>query len=86
MPASATLRRLCSLAISVPPTMPVPRKDAVDSKNGGTRACAKVGEHSPVRVHPALRVGAEADVEDAEWLGRVAERRTISASDRSRTR
>ena len=50
--------------IIVPPTTPVPRMTLCAAKQRSIRRGVKVGEHSLVRIRPALRVGAEGEIED----------------------
>ena len=57
--------------ISRPPTMPWPSSGLNAAEHGGIRAGMKVGEHSLVRIRPALRISSEGDIEDRR-VGRKA--------------
>ena len=60
--------------ISVPPTIPWPSSTLCARKQGSIRRGVKVGEHSLVRIRPALRVRAEGEIEDRRvaWKARTA--------------
>ena len=60
------------------------RGHAVRPKQGSIRRGVKVGEHPLVRIRPALRVGAEGEIEDRR-VGSAGsqQRRKISGRDRS---
>ena len=51
-----------------------PEEHALHAKQGSIRRGVKVGEHSLVRIRPALRVRAEGEIEDRRvaWEARTA--------------
>ena len=79
--ASAAVRPRSSIDISAPPTMPRTEHHAMQGKQGGIRGSTKLGEHTLVRIRPAIASVPKVRYKIAELTGRPAQRRKMSGRD-----